>query len=199
MWYAKDKERIKYRPLFAPKKASERGDEAYKYIELADGIRRTLSAEEREGKLPLPHSAKIYTIGDLQSQGVAKIDTPFSFEGKIYRPNRNNHWKAQYPNGMQRLNKAERIQAVGQNLRFLRFVEDFPVMPLTNAWIDTGFAGFATDKRYVVETNPKVVERCILMSTDAGDLVLIRPAVRGRRRMRRRSGVGGGLPVTRAE
>jgi len=72
---------------------------------------------------------------------------------------------------MQKLGAAQRIELSGNTLNFVRFVDDYPVMPMNNSWMDTGFAGFATDKRYVVETNAKVIARCLLMTTDPGDLV----------------------------
>ena len=73
---------------------------------------------------------------------------------------------------MERLDKSGRVFLVGNTLRYLRFLRDFSVVPYTNNWIDTGIAGFTADKRYVVQTLPKVVERCVLMATDVGDLVL---------------------------
>ena len=73
---------------------------------------------------------------------------------------------------MERLDRAGRVFLVGNTLRYLRFLDDFPVVPFTNNWTDTGIAGFAADKMFVVQTLPKVVERCILMITDPGDLVL---------------------------
>src|SRR5207249_3633494 len=56
--------------------------------------------------------------------------------------------------------------------RYKRALQDFPVFPLNDVWNDTGISGFAEKKRYVVQTNPKVIERCLLMTTDPGDLVL---------------------------
>ena len=101
----------------------------------------------------------------------ASGDTPLEFGGEVFRPNPNNHWKATWPDGMERLKVAHRIGRVGSTLSYVRYMNDNPVNPLTNSWMDTSFAGFATNKKYVVETNPKVIQRCIMMTTDPGDLV----------------------------
>ena len=73
---------------------------------------------------------------------------------------------------MDKLKKAKRLEATDGGLYYVRFLEDFPVIGMSNIWSDTGVAGFASDKKYVVETSTKVVERCLLMTTDPGDLVL---------------------------
>ena len=130
-----------------------------------------MSKEERSGCDPIPEGARIFTYDNLQSSGSASGDTPFEFEGEVFRPNLNSHWKATWPEGMARLKFARRIGRVGNTLRYVRYMDDNPVNPITNSWMDTSFAGFATNKKYVVETNPKVIQRCIMMTTDPGDLV----------------------------
>ena len=171
VWYARDRTNIKYRQLFQEKPGLETGDDAYKNVEFSDGSRRSMSKDERSGRESLPDGARIFRYDNLQSSGSASTDTPFEFDGEIFRPNRNNHWKANWPDGMMRLKASRRIGRVGNTLGYIRYVTDNPVNPLTNSWMDTSFAGFATDKKYVVETNPKVIQRCILMVTDPGDLV----------------------------
>lgn len=172
IWYAKAKSEIKYHPLFLSKENLARGDSAYKYLELADGIRRPMTKQECEGDIPIPPGARIYRLDNIQSQGSASNDTPFEFEGVVYRPNKGSHWKANYPNGMERLVTEKRIERYGNSLAYVRFLDDNPLNPITNSWMDTSFAGFAVDKQYVVETNTKVVQRCVLMTTDPGDLIL---------------------------
>lgn len=171
VWYAKSKKEMKYRPIFLPKDNQERGDDAYRFIELSDGSRRPMTQEERAGAVALPANSKIFQMDNLQSSGASRTDNPFEFEGQTFRPNPNSHWKASYPAGMERLKVARRIEKLGNQIRYVRYLNDNPVKTLTNCWMDTTFAGFVTDKRYVVETNPKVVQRCILMTTDPGDLV----------------------------
>jgi len=160
LWYAKDKPQLKYRQLFFEKANLLTGDEAYKYLELPDGTRRPMTREERDGSCAVPKGARIYRLDNLQSQGSASEDTPFEFQGSIFRPKPTSHWKANYPDGMQKLRAAQRIELSGNTLNFVRFVDDYPVMPINNSWMDTGFAGFAT-----------VIARCLLMTTDPGDLV----------------------------
>lgn len=172
LWYARDKNKLTYKPLFVDKDNKERGDDAYKYLELSDGTRRPMTVEERRGTDPIPERARIYRLGDLQSSGASREDTPFEFDGEIYRPNPNNHWKARFPEGMERLAKARRVERIGRGIGYVRYLDDNPLLPVTNSWMDTGIAGFTSDKLYVVQTNSKVIQRCLLMTTNPGDLVL---------------------------
>ena len=96
---------------------------------------------------------------------------PFMFEGKTYSPGKNAHWKTKI-SGLENLASARRIQATRSNIYYVRFFDDFPISPLTNIWTDTGTGGYTDPKIYVVQTNTKIVQRCILMTTDPGDLVL---------------------------
>ena len=171
VWYGKDKSKIKYRPLFQFKEGLARGDAAYRHIELSDGTCRPMTQDEREGRSPLPEGGRIFRYGDLQSQGPASKDAPFEYKGQTFRPLQNSHWKANYPDGMESLKRADRLAVVGNKIWYVRYMDDYPVQQITNSWMDTGFAGFATDKKYVVETNTKVIQRCMLMTTDPGDLV----------------------------
>jgi len=81
------------------------------------------------------------------------------------------YWKT-HLEGFKRLEASDRIEATVGGIYYVRYFDDFPVFPISNSWTDTGVAGFASDKRYVVETSEKVIERCLLMTTDPGDLVL---------------------------
>jgi len=172
LWFALNQEAVKYRQLFLEKENLEKGDSFYKYIELANGVSRPLTNDERKGVIPIPNSARIYGLDNICGQGNANQKTPFKFHGKKYYPAANSHWKANYPEGMERLKYSKRIGLAGKTLRYIRFLNDKPVNPLSNAWFDTSHAGFTANKIYVVETNTKVIERCLLMTTDPGDLVL---------------------------
>ena len=170
LWFSKDKSKIKIRPLYVEKSGAEDDKSAYGSIELPDGLRRRLSKKEREsGIFP---EGKVFRLSDMCGQGEPKESTPLNFRGKTYHPPKNNHWKANYPNGTDRLIKANRVHTSGTSLSYIRYHDDYSVTPLTNAWLDTGKAGFASDKFYVVETANLVVQRCVLMSSDPGDLVL---------------------------
>ena len=92
------------------------------------------------------------------------------FEGKTYLPQAG-EWKT-HREGIRRLEYARRLTNAGPGLYYVRFIDDFPAYPLNNVWGDTTVAGFAADKKYIVETGPKIVTRCILMTTDPGDIVL---------------------------
>ena len=173
LWYGKDKRVLKYRHLFRgknPLTGDEHGN--YRYIQLPDFSRRPMTPEERSGEQPIPKGARIYLPGAMDSQGIQNNSQPVEFHGQTYHPAGSRIWTAQYPEGMERLKKANRIEAIGKNLRYVRYLDDFPYIPLNSFWNDTGAAGFSYDKRYPVQTNPLVVERCLLMSTDPGDLVL---------------------------
>jgi adenine-specific DNA-methyltransferase len=167
--YAKDKERLKYRQLYKEKELGGAGASAYNRVALPDGTRRPMTLAEKKDLSLLPQGTRIYTIDNLTSQRPPG-DFPVEFQGKTYRPKRG-YWKTG-ENGMEALKRAGRLEATEGSLRYVRYLDDFPVFPITNFWEDTGIAGFASDKKYVVETSTKVVERCVLMTSDPGDLVL---------------------------
>lgn len=169
LWYARDRARIKYRPLYLSKAFGGDGASAYTRLELVDGSRRTMTPSEKSDPSTIPHKARIYRIGDLTSQRPPG-DFPVEFQGKTYRPRRG-YWKTGEV-GMAALIAARRLEASGDGLYYIRYIDDFPVYALSNSWNDTGIAGFASDKLYVVQTTAKVLHRCILMTTDPGDLVL---------------------------
>ena len=109
---------------------------------------------------------------DISSQGASEAGTyPITLEGKEYTLPANTHWKASRA-GMPRLVKARRLVGIGQRIRYRRYASDFPVVTFPNNWEDTIISGYAEPKTYIVQTSPKVIERCILMATDPGDLVL---------------------------
>lgn len=171
VWYAKDKERAKYRKLFVEANKKP-GEGSYRWIMLPDGTYRGLTAAELRGEQLLPEGARLYTPGDLKSQGAASEDQTFEFREKKYQPGPNAHWKANFPDGMQRLVAAGRIHVASDSLRYVRFADDFAWEERTNFWDDTATGNFTEDKVYVVQTATKVVARCLLMATDPGDLIL---------------------------
>src|SRR5207253_456989 len=97
---------------------------------------------------------------------------PFEFEGKTYFPGANAHWKANYPLGMARLADAMRIHVARNSLRYRRRPDDFPFKERGNVWTDTSTGSFTAEKIYAVQTPIKAIERCILLATDPGDLVI---------------------------
>lgn len=179
VWYAKSRESVKYHPLFKDKAVGGDGASAYSKVELPSGLRRPLTAAEKTDQKLLPAGSKVYRIDNLtsQSEGREKGEGaacwfPVEVGGQSYLPSIKGRWKTN-EEGMPRLSLNRRLEATDAGgLYYVRFIQDFPTFPITNNWTDTVTAGFASDKRYVVETGTKVVERCILMTTDPGDLVL---------------------------
>lgn len=171
IWYSRDREHVKYRPLYV---SSEReiGTDGYRWIQLNDGETRSLTAAEVRGEEPIPTGARVYIPDNLISQGAASEPQPYTFRGKTYLPPANSHWKASCPDGMDRLAKAKRLHVSQNSLRYIRFADDFPWRDLNNLWTDTLTGQFTEAKSYVVQTNTKVLQRCLLMTTDPGDLVL---------------------------
>ncbi len=161
VWFAKDKQKVKYRQLYLDKNLGEDGSSAYSQIELSDGTIRPVSKEELVTGI-LPKNARAFTSGDLQSQGNPIVE--FEFNGKIYK----GRWKTNVA-GLSRLAELGRIIQTKNVIRYKRYLDDFPVFPITSLWTDTGTGGGY--KTYVVQTNEKVLQRCILMTTDPGDLV----------------------------
>jgi len=168
LWYAKNIERVKYRQLYWSK-LDEESAGAYSQLELADGTRRAMSKEERDSPSLIPSTAKRFQATSLTSQNPGSR-FEVEFEGKKYFPSANQWWKTDHER-MKRLIAERRVIASGNTLRFVRYIDDFPYYPLTSIWTDAG-GGVGSDKLYVVQTNTKVIERCLLMSTDPGDLVL---------------------------
>ncbi len=169
LWYAKDKERVKFRQLWLLKTFEEAGGSEYHRLQLHDGTRRLMTLEEREDLSSLPEQALQYRQDNIVSQRPPG-DFPVAFNGATYRPI-TGYWKTGEV-GFQRLIKANRIERRGRMLSYVRFFGDFPVRPLANFWPDVRFSSREEDKTYVVQTAARVIERCLLMTTDPGDLVL---------------------------
>jgi adenine-specific DNA-methyltransferase len=168
IWYAKDRERLKYRQLLQP--AEKKQTSGYRWVMLPDGTYRGMTAAELRGEQDLPAGARTYKPDNIQSAGSAGTQE-FTYLGKVYRPGPNSHWKASLE-GMGRLAAAGRIHVARNSIQYVRMSDDFEYSPLSNVWTDVSSGNFTTEKVYVVQTNLKVIERCILMATDPGDLVL---------------------------
>lgn len=168
LWYSKDLTRVKYRAIYLEKFFGGEGASAYSKVELPDGTRRSLTAEEKADPSMLEPGSRIYRIDNLTSQRPPG-DFPVELNGRTFRPRRG-YWKTG-ESGMEALKKANRLESTDGGLYYVRFISDFPVFGLSNRWDDTSIAGFTSDKLYVVQTSPKVLQRCLLMTTDPGDLV----------------------------
>ena len=170
IWFGKDKQTSKYRQLFLEKTANVESGYGYNKVELNDRTRRNLSKEEILNLSNIPQDGRLYRVGDLKSQGASKADQGFVFEGKKYTPGSNAHWKTTIQ-GLSNLQKARRIESLGSSIGYVRYFGDFPVSPISNYWHETANS-YQEKKSYVVQTLASVIEKCILMSTDPGDLVL---------------------------
>ena len=169
IWYAKDKKKIKYRQLFRDKGELSSID-LYRYILSPDGKEyRSLTSDEIEsGKIP--SGWRQYRLVSLVSQGASATPQPFVFNGKTYLPPANSHWKVAV-DGLKRVAEKNRIQATTNSVQFRSFMNDFPISTTHNLWTDTITGSFNDPKIYAVQTNLKVIERCILMTTDPGDVI----------------------------
>jgi adenine-specific DNA-methyltransferase len=148
LWYAKDLERVKFRRLYSEKvqDASEDQDEAYRSADLTS---------QRQNRPSGPGSAMYF---------------PVTFDGRTFVPAGNRGWTTT-AEGIERLRKADRLFTAAGLLRLKRYPADFPYRKVDSLWDDTSSAALR-DKVYIVQTNAKVIERCLLMTTDPGDLVL---------------------------
>jgi adenine-specific DNA-methyltransferase len=169
LWFAKKIETVKYRQMYQEKSGIDSGAGEYKYVLEADGQTRPLSRGEKDNKI-LPVGADLYRPSATTSQRPPGSD-PFPFQGKVFVPGPAQYWKTSIV-GLTKLGLAGRLIPRNASISYLRRLRDFPVMPVNNMWLDTRWGFDAQDKRYVVETNTKVVMRCLLMATDPGDLVL---------------------------
>jgi len=167
IWYSKNGERMKYRNLFTSREVGE--GTVFASVQLPDGTRRPMTREERQEPKLLPKGSRIFGTDNLVSSGYTPTCIfPIEFDSRTFTPTSGKSWKTNQ-SGIEALKKADRLSASGRTLRYLSFVNDYPVMKLSNMWVDTKGE---TDKNYVVQTNTKIIERCLLMTTDPGDLVL---------------------------
>ncbi len=166
LWYAKDANKVKAHKIFSTRITG--GDTQFTWVEMPDGKRRKMTAEEREDHAALPKGARSFRLTDLVSAGRTE-SCVFEFElnGQKFSPTGGKSWKTN-PAGMQELIKRKRIMVSGNTPAYIFYQNDYPVQEMTNLWSDTQGA---SDKVYVVQTSDKVIQRCMLMTTDPGDLV----------------------------
>jgi adenine-specific DNA-methyltransferase len=167
LWYARDLGVVKYRQLFRDKEYGGQGGGQYTWVEQPSGARIRL-----QGAKPGLND-RLMRADQLTSQTTRVGQTtvfPVEVEGVTYLPAKGG-WKTN-KTGMGKLSDAKRLMPVGKTLTYVRYLDDFPAFPFTNLWEDTVTSGFGDPKLYVVQTNAKIVERCLLMTTDPGDLVL---------------------------
>jgi adenine-specific DNA-methyltransferase len=179
LWFARDHEKAKYRALFGSKELGEDGAEKYNRVRLVDLERRSLSPAERSREAELPAGACVYRQDNLTSQSVGRDKGegaaswfPVRIAGQEIRPSIKVRWKTNEA-GMDRLLRADRVELTGNSLAYVRYLDDFVATTISNAWVDIGgIQSRADPKVYVVQTPTTLIQRCVLMTTDPGDLVL---------------------------
>ena len=170
LWYNKDKTVAKFRRTF--KLLDAQGDRYYNIVETNDGQRRSISSEEFANLRFLPSAARLITSSALVSSGLTPSCVfDVDFQTKRYKPSTGRSWRTN-PTGMERLKLARRLISTGNTLRYVAYFDDFPYATIDNSWRDTGGGAIVGQKIYIVQTPNKILERCMLMTTDPGDLVL---------------------------
>ncbi|MDE0525085.1 MAG: site-specific DNA-methyltransferase [Thaumarchaeota archaeon] len=178
LWYAKDKEQVKYNRLY--EKLSSRKDvhkhmSSYAMVELADGSSRSLSKQEEEDPdKHLPNGAKLFKRVELSSQGESKTgrSEPFVWNGTEYACPRGRHWSVSHED-LQRLADIGRLVAVKEGSLGWKWYEgEIPGRKIHNVWCSTMPPPTGARRHFIVETAESVIERCMFMTTDPGDLVL---------------------------
>jgi adenine-specific DNA-methyltransferase len=167
LWYARAKDSVKYRQLY--RRLEVEGEFHWAWCELPDRTRRKMTAEELANHALIPSGARVFRLVSMWPPTFSANSVfPLRFRGQTFDPPPAQCWPTS-AEGMRRLADANRLEPEGKNLRYVLYLDDYPLSKLTNFWVDT--IG-ARDQRYVVETSPEVVQRCVLMTTDPGDLVL---------------------------
>jgi len=177
VWFAKKIDQLKYRSVKNLRVLNEDGADAYRLHEFLPGHWRSLSLNELQDAARNPDAYRILRLQILTSQRQGRdtgptgaMSFPVEFQGGTYTPSRGRGWTTTSL-GVDRLIKADRVGKSGDSINYKRYLNDAPSFPLYNIWDDTQ-SGSGMEKTYVVQTTAKVIERCILMATDPGDLVI---------------------------
>jgi adenine-specific DNA-methyltransferase len=167
LWYSKEKRLVKYNQLYIFRQIGDASLDRYDMLLKDDNTTRRLKPEEIKNGI-LEDNGKRYQLAPLYSDGASSQQQEFVFGGKSYFPRKDTHWKTTV-SGLHKLANLKRIEVMGTTIRYRRFVDDFPVIPITDRW-DSMQLGI--ERSYVVQTASSVIQRCLLMTTDPGDLVL---------------------------
>ncbi len=172
LFYARNRVALKYNRLYSEKTVGVGAStgERYDQIEYPDGTRRSMTREEKANPASIIGGKKVFKQSNPASQhdNPSHRKDPLVVEGRQFVPPTDRQWSSN-PSSMRRVIKANRIMPTGKNLAYVMYVDDYPVMPINNLWTDSLMRA---TKHYIVETATSVIERCLLMATDPGDLVL---------------------------
>ena len=171
LWYSKDAQAVRYRQIFVPRQIEGLADR-YNLLEKENGEIIRLNKSQLAGEEAIS-KGKRFRITALNSQGETSGETsqPFVWRSNEYHPPKRRHWSVTQE-GLTRLEQNDRLLLEGKNLCYKRYLDDYPVAEVKNVWVDTGGGALVHEKLYVVQTATKIIERCLLMTTDPGDLVL---------------------------
>jgi adenine-specific DNA-methyltransferase len=171
LWYAKDRARVKYFQLYEAREAIENPNERYICVETLEGEIIDLSVAQKKGLAPIPEG-RLLRLRPTDSQGANESSQiPVKFGGREYLPPRGRHWSVD-PVQLELLGeRSGRLYGVGNSLVWKSYRDEFPYRPIANVWQDIRATGFGGGKHYVVETLLGVIERCVTMTTEPGDLV----------------------------
>jgi adenine-specific DNA-methyltransferase len=177
LWFCKDKSRVKYRTALKTKRPGEKGGTNYNRVREKVGFGQSLTEAVAADPRIATGELRIYSLDNLTSQSAGRDKGEgaaswfgVKINGQEYKPSLSVRWKTN-EQGMSRLQAAGRLEATASRIGYVRYLDDFPAVQITNRWDDVG-ASFMVDKIYVVQTSQTVIQRCILMATDPGDLVL---------------------------
>ena len=168
LWYVRERQKRKYHDLFV-RRSIKTISEQFRFLEKPGGSVQRLSREQIVGREEIPDGRR-FAANDLASPGESAETFSITFSHREYRPNPGTHWRTT-KEGIESLRSLGRLFAVGDRLAWKRFEDDFPYVQLTNNWPDTAQGGMALEKLYVVQTVETTIERCVLMTTDPGDLI----------------------------
>jgi adenine-specific DNA-methyltransferase len=169
LWYAHNRELLKYRQMFTIKDPNNPDSSAGEYKNFWKGFGEYLT-EKKANKAEVDALKRFRPSPTTSQSGSETTRFSFLYKGATFSPGPGG-WKTNRL-GFDRLSRADRLMSRDRSVSYVRFLDDFPVAPVADLWSDVRWGYDASDKRYVVETNPRVIQRCILMVTDPGDLVL---------------------------
>ena len=167
LWYAKRKENCKFNRLFKAKNLADVNFGLYKYAEDKDGVVTRVTPDDIVNMHEFMKTHRIFTTLPLHTMGTAKRE-PRIFNGEEFVPPPNSQWR-QTDQLFKKMVADGRIMKDGNRIRSISYHDDFPYEELSSVWGDTGPE---TKKNYVVQTSKTPIQRCILATTDPGDLVL---------------------------
>jgi len=169
VWYSKDRGTLKYRKLFLEKELGYAQGFSFDWIEMPDGTSRPMSNDEKMNPALIPNNCRPFRWADPRRKGsseTAKFE--YTYDDEVFSPDVGMTWKTTI-DGLDRLKVARRLGRKGNQLNYKRYLDDFPVTELLNVWTDT--MNSFMRRNYVVQTDTKIIQRCLLMTTDPGDLV----------------------------